>query len=132
VQNQTMQSRDFPGGSVVKNQSAKAREDPWVNKIPRAAQQLSLCMKQRPSTAKENERERDYGVLNHILSANVVIIIDGKSSRSSEVLCCLERYCQVRGQKPCKQDIAPPSPAQPHPSAPSWLGNLRYISEPVA
>jgi len=59
VQNQTMQSRDFPGGSVVKNQSSKAREDPWVNKIPHAAQQLSLCMKQRPSTAKENERERE-------------------------------------------------------------------------
>ena len=68
MQNQTMQSRDFPGGSVVKNQSSKAREDPWVNKIPRAAQQLSLCVKQRTSTAKENERERLWGPEPHIVS----------------------------------------------------------------
>ena len=30
MQNQTMQSRDFPGGSVVKNLSSKEREEGLV------------------------------------------------------------------------------------------------------
>ena len=35
---------DFPGGSVDKNPSAKAGFDAWSRKIPRATEQLSLCV----------------------------------------------------------------------------------------
>ena len=35
----------FPGGTVVKNPSANARDrfEPWYGKIPHAAEQLSPC-----------------------------------------------------------------------------------------
>ena len=33
--------QDFPGGPVVKNLPANARDDPWSWKIPNAARQLA-------------------------------------------------------------------------------------------
>ena len=39
-----LKKRDFPGGSVDKNPSAKAGVDAWSRKIPRATEQLSLCV----------------------------------------------------------------------------------------
>ena len=39
--------QDFPGGTVVRNPPANARDmtdfDPWSGKIPQATEQLSPC-----------------------------------------------------------------------------------------